>query len=121
MSATVETAAREFAAKLRASPPIAAYWEAKGRLEADEEAQRLLAELQRQQRGFMLKQQNGDEVIQEEIDALRALQQEVKRSRAIAAYFRSQQGAQAFLPLVNREISELLGFDFGSLAGAAGG
>lgn len=121
MDTTVEAAAREFALKLRASSPIAAFWQAKARLEADEEAQGLLAELQERQRALMLKQQIGSGITQAEIDALRRLQWEVQSNPVIMAYVQAQQQAQAFLPDVNMEISQLLGFDFGGLAGAGSG
>ena len=121
MDAAVEAAAREFALKLRASPPIAAFWQAKARLEVDQEAQRLLAELQERQQALMLKQQNGSSITQEEIDALRRLQWEAQSNPVIIAYVQAQQQAQAFLPDVNMEISQLLGFDFGGLAGAGSG
>ena len=120
LNPTVEAAAREFALKLRASSPIAAFWQAKERLEADEEAQRLLAELQQRQQALMLKQQNGSGITQEEIDALRRLQGEAQRNPVIMAYVQAQRYAQAFLPEVNMEISQLLGFDFGGLAGTGG-
>ncbi len=120
LNPTVEAAARKFALKLRASSPIATFWQAKERLEADEEAQRLLAELQQRQQALMLKQQNGSGITQEEIDALRRLQQEAQRNPLIMAYVQAQRYAQAFLPEVNMEISQLLGFDFGGLAGAGG-
>lgn len=105
---------------LRTSLPIAAFWEAKEQLEADEEAQHLLTTLQQRQQALMLKQQNGGGISQEEIDALRRLQGEAQRNPTITAYVQAQQRAQAFLPQVNLEISQLLGFDFGALAGAGG-
>ena len=117
----VEAAAREFALKLRASSPIATFWQAKARLEADEETQNLLAELQERQQALMLKQQNGSEITQAEIDALRRLQWEVQSNPVIMGYVQAQQQALAFVPQVNMEISQLLGFDFGGLAGAGSG
>ncbi len=115
----VEVAARDFALKLRASAPIAAFWQAKAQLDADAEAQNLLAELRERQQDLMLKQQSGG-AAQDEIDALRSLQGKVRSNDVIMAYLQAQQQAQAFLPQVNREISELLGFDFGALARAGG-
>ena len=121
MNPTVEAAARELAEKLRTSPPIAAFWQAKRRLEADVAAQNLLTELQERQQALMRKQQNGHGITQEEIDALRRLQGEAQRNPAITAHTQAQQQAQAFLPAVNMEISQLLGFDFGALSGAGAG
>lgn len=120
LDTTIEAVAREFAMKLRASSPVAAFWQAQARLEADEEAQRLLAELQQRQQALMLKQRNNGSIIQEEIDALRRLQREAQSNPVIMAYVQAQQQAQAFLPAVSMEISQLLGFDFGGLAGAGG-
>mgnify|MGYP005847347883 CR=1 FL=1 len=121
LSVVVESATREFAARLRASQPIAANREATAHLVADLEAQRLLAKLQRQQQALVTKQQTGQQVTEGEIAGLRAVQLEVKKSPVIMSYIRSQQEAQSFLSRVNMEISELLGFDFGGLAGAGGG
>lgn len=117
----VERAAQEFALKLRASSPIAAFWQAKEQLEADEGAKRLLAELQDRQQRLLFKQQNGGNITQEEIDALRQLQGEAQRNPVIMGYVQAQQQAQALVSQVNMEISQLLGFDFGGLAGARGG
>lgn len=118
LDANVEAAAREFALKLRQAPPIVEFWEAKEQMEADEEAQRLLADLQDRQQRLLLKQQNGGDITQGEIDALRRLQREAQIHPLIAAYFRAQQIAQAYLPDVNYEISQILGFDLGALSGA---
>jgi len=120
LDTAIEAVAREFAMKLRASSPVAAFWQAQARLEADEEAQRLLAELQQRQQALMLKQRNDGSITQEEIDALRRLQREAQSNPVIMAYVQAQQQAQAFLPAVSMEISQLLGFDFGGLAGAGG-
>lgn len=118
LDTNVEAAAREFALKLRQAPPIVEFWQAKERMEADEGAQRLLAELQDRQRRLLLKQQNDGDITQEEIDDLRCLQREAQTHPLISAYFQAQQMAQSYLPDVNYEISQILGFDFGALSGA---
>ena len=118
LDVNVEEAAREFALKLGQAIPIVEFRQAKERMEVDEGAQRLLAEIRERQQRLLLKRQNGGDITQEEIDALRRLQREVQTHPLISAYFRAQQIAQAFLPEVNLEISELLGFDFGALSGA---
>jgi cell fate (sporulation/competence/biofilm development) regulator YlbF (YheA/YmcA/DUF963 family) len=117
LNPTVEVAAQDLARKLRASEPIAAFWQAKAQLEADGVAQHLLTELRVRQQALMLKQQNSS-ITQDDIDALRSLQGDVQRNSVIMAYFEAQRQAQAFLPRVNLEISQLLGFDFGTLGGA---
>lgn len=121
LSPTAKAATQELAEKLRASLPIAAFWQAKERLETDEDAQKLMAELQEYQQALMRKQQNGHDITQDEIDALRRLQGEAQRNPVITAYAQAQQQAQAFLPTINTEISQLLGFDFGALSGAGAG
>jgi cell fate (sporulation/competence/biofilm development) regulator YlbF (YheA/YmcA/DUF963 family) len=116
---TVETAARTLAAKLKATPAIAAFEQAQVELEADEPARSMMAELQQLQDTLLQKQQMGT-LTQGEIDAYRGLQRKVQDNPIIQAYFEAQRQAQAFLPQVNMEISQMLGFDFNRLAGAAG-
>lgn len=121
LDATVRAAAQALAQKLRESQPIDAFWQARARLEADDQARGLLAELQERQQTLALKQQAGGQITQEEIDALRRLQGDAQSNPIVGAYLEALQQAQAFLPEVNLTISELLGFDFGGLAGAASG
>ena len=111
-------AARTFASKLRQSEPIAALWQARARLEADEEARLLLSRLSERQRDLALKQRDGG-ITRAEIDDLRRLQDQAQDDPIIEAYGEALQQAQLFLPAVNAEISELLGLDFAALARAA--
>ena len=111
-------AAQTFAGKLRQSEPIVTFQQARARLEADHQAQELLARLSERQRVLALKQQ-ADQITQSDIDELRAVQQEAEQHHVIRAYIRALQRAQLFLPAVNAELSNLLGFDFGGLARAA--
>ena len=113
--ATIKAAARTFAEKLRRPEPIAAFRQAKARLEADHQAQELLARLSERQRTLALKQRTG-EITRGEIADLRRLQQEAENHPVIGGYIEALQQAQLFMPTVNATISELLGFDFGSLA-----
>jgi len=115
---TILEAARTFAAKLRQSEPIAALWQARAQLNADEEAQGLLARLSERQQQLILKQESA-QITQREIDDLRRLQREAEEHSTIGAYLRALQQAQLFLPAVNAALSDLLGIDFGSLARAA--
>ena len=117
---TIQAAAQAFAAKLRQSEPIAAFWQAKARLEADQTAQALLTKLSERQRALTRKQSAGEEITRGELDDLRRLQQEARDNPVIQAYGEALQQAQIYLPMVNREISELLGLDFAGLARAAG-
>jgi len=94
--------------------PIAAHNRAKARLDSDKEANALLEQLSAAQAELRTRQMSGS-VIQNDIDALRALQGEVQSNRVIRNYAQTQQAAIAFLPQVNQEISQLLGLDFASL------
>ena len=116
---TVEAAARTLAAQLRASPAIAAFWQARAQVDANEQARGMMGELQQLQQELLQKQQAGT-LRQEEIDGYRRLQREVQSNAIILAYFETQRQAQAFLPEVNLEISQVLGFDFSHLATAVG-
>ena len=116
----VDSTARALAAKLRASPAIAAFWQAQAQLDANKRARSMMVELQQVQQNLLQKQQTGA-LTQGEIDGYRRLQREVQNNAIILAYFEAQRQAQAFLPRVNVEISQVLGFDFSRLATAVGG
>ena len=115
----IRDAAQAFAAKLRQSAPIADFWQAKARLEENHAAHALLTRLSERQRALALKQRTGDEITQGEIDDLRRLQRQAESNPVIEAYSKALQEAQLYLPMVNAEISELLGLDFAGLARAA--
>ena len=87
-------------------------------LDADEQARGMMDELQRLQQDLLQKQQLGT-LTQKEIDGYRGLQRQVQSNTLILAYFEAQHHAQALLPGVNLEISQVLGFDFSRLATAA--
>jgi len=116
----IEKAARDFAMKISAVPAVAAFRAASERLSADEEAKRLLSELQERQNALVRKAQAGMDPSQAEIDSLRQLQKEVFRNPVLREYFRSQQLAQAFWPQVSDELSQALGADFNALARLGG-
>ena len=113
----VETAARTLAAKLTATPALAALARAQAGLDANEQAESLLAQLQQLQQDLLPKQQAGT-LTQEEIDGYRRKQWEVQDNAIILAYSEAQRQAQASLPQVNTEISQALGYDFSRLATA---
>ena len=115
----VEVAAQTLAEQLKATPAIAAFDQAQAELDANEQASNLMSELQQLQQDLLQKQQMGT-LKQEEIDGYRRLQRQVQDNPIAQAYFLAQRQAQAFLPEVNAEISQMLGFDFSRLAAAAG-
>jgi len=115
----IQEAARTFAARLCQSEPIAALWQARARLEADQESQLLLSRLSERQRDLTIKQRDGGEITQGDIDDLRHLQRQALDNPAIEAYSSALQQAQLFLSAVNAELGDLLGFDFAALARVA--
>jgi len=97
---------------------MAAYQQAKERLNADIRSRELLERYSRTQTELRVRQ-SQNAVTQADVDQLRALQREVQANRKIMDYAETQQAAIAYLPAVNQEISQLLGVDFASLAGPA--
>ncbi len=104
--------------QLSHAEPILRYCQAKTRLDADPGASALLERFSTAQADLRFRQSRGT-VVQTDVDQLRTLQREVQSHRAIREYAETQQAARAYLPLVNQEISELLGLDFAALAGPA--
>lgn len=70
------------------------------------------------QAGARRRQTNGG-LTPADVEQLRALQNEAQANQIIMAYIRTQQAAVAYLPAVNREISQLLGVDFAALSNTA--
>lgn len=112
------TAAEQLADALLHAGPIAAYQQAKARLDGDKHARELLERFLKTQSDLRVRQ-SLNAVTQTDVDQLRALQREVQSNRIIIEYAETQQAAIAYLPRVNQEISQLLGVDFASLAGPA--
>jgi cell fate (sporulation/competence/biofilm development) regulator YlbF (YheA/YmcA/DUF963 family) len=115
---SVEGALEALVENLRHAEPLLHYYQAKTRLDANAEARQLLAEFSTAQAALRFKQSRG-QLVQADVDRLRALQRKVQTNHAIRDYAETQQAASAYLPLVNQEISELLGLDFAALAGPA--
>jgi len=100
---------------LLAAEPIVLYHRAQIRFQADAPARALIDRLSAAQ-ADVRQMQSRREVAQADIDQLRALQGEAQANRVIVDYMQTQQAAIGFLREINREISELLGVDFASLA-----
>lgn len=112
----VEAAARQFAARLAQTPPLAELRRAREQLETDAEAQRLLAEWDVQQQELLARQRAGQAITPAEADALRRLQARIQNHPAIRAYSERQRQVQPYLADLNTEISQVLGLDFGALS-----
>jgi cell fate (sporulation/competence/biofilm development) regulator YlbF (YheA/YmcA/DUF963 family) len=109
------TATDSLGVALRQAEPVVLYHLARETLEASPEATVLLKRLSETQAAVRTRQTRG-EVTPEDMVRLRALQREVQTNSVIRQYAQTQQAALGYLRDVNREISELLGTDFGALA-----
>jgi cell fate (sporulation/competence/biofilm development) regulator YlbF (YheA/YmcA/DUF963 family) len=118
LSPDLLAAADGLAEALAQSEPIAAYHRARQALDTDAAASGLLNELMTAQAGARRRQTNGG-LTPADVEQLRALQNEAQANRIIMTYIRTQQAAVAYLPAVNREISQLLGVDFAALSNTA--
>jgi len=116
----VEAAARQFAAWLAQTPPLAELRRAREQLEADAEAQRLLAEWDVKQQELLARQRAGQAITPAEADALRRLQARIQNHPTIRAYSERQRQIQPYLTDLNTEISQALGLDFGALSRGVG-
>lgn len=111
-------ATETLAVTLLSAEPVMAYHRAKACLDTDAQARDLLERFSTAQNDLRLRQANGG-VTQADMDRLRALQRAVQSNRVIMDYAETQQAAIAYLPVINQEISQLIGVDFASLAGPA--
>jgi cell fate (sporulation/competence/biofilm development) regulator YlbF (YheA/YmcA/DUF963 family) len=109
------TATESLGVALRLAEPVVLYHLARETLEASPEATALLKCLSETQAAVRTRQTRG-EVTPEDMARLRALQRKVQSNPVIRQYAQTQQAALGYLREVNREISELLGMDFGALA-----
>ena len=119
LSPELLSATERLAAALRQAQPIAAYHQAENRLTADSQANNLLQQLIVAQNDFRRQQMTG-QITSDGMNQIRNLQTQAQNNDLIMAYIEAQQTALAFLPDVNMEISQGIGFDFAALTGAGG-
>lgn len=112
-------ATQTLAQALLQSEPFIRYQEADRKLNADQDAMQLLADLSEAQ-SKIRKQQASNAVSESDLSRLRELHNTMRTNDTILAYGKAQQEAIAFLQEVNQEISSLLGFDFASLTRRSG-
>src|SRR5512139_469504 len=112
-------ATQSLAENLAASEPFVHYFQARQAIETDSDAQSLLKDLSSIQGEIRQKQQRS-QVTQDDIDVLRALQQQAQSNETIMQYANTQQSAVTFLREINQEISQLLGVDFAALSKQTG-
>lgn len=119
MPPDLRAAAEALAASLERSAPLDAYREAEARLGTDDVAKLILGRLEEAQRDVRRRQQEGA-VTRDDIQRIRAAQQEAFENPVIERFASTRQQALDYLPGVNGVISELIGWDFASMAGSGG-
>jgi cell fate (sporulation/competence/biofilm development) regulator YlbF (YheA/YmcA/DUF963 family) len=115
LSTAIHEAAVEFGRALRQAPAVAIYHVAADALDADPVAQGLLADLREHQATLARTSRAGLTPSQEQIDRMRLCQAAVRGNEAIMAHLRATNDMKAYLPAVAREVSAVLGSDYGSL------
>lgn len=115
LSPQLQEATQSLIEHLLASETFKRYQQAHTRINEDSESRTLMERLSSSQANIRQKQASGG-VGQEELDALRLLQQRVLRDPVIMDYAQSQQEVIGLLRQINGEISQLLAFNFASFA-----
>ena len=106
-------------ASLASSPQFVALRQAQARLEQDEHARALLDHLVEVERDVRKRQADGS-LTRDDIDRVRAAQNEAWSQPVAKDLATAQRAAAAVLPEVNQLITELLGVDVAALAAARG-
>jgi cell fate (sporulation/competence/biofilm development) regulator YlbF (YheA/YmcA/DUF963 family) len=119
VSPQVQRAAEELAASVLGSAPFAAFAAAQARLEEDENARALLDAIAQVEWDVRRLQAEGT-LTREDIDRLRSVRTLASADPAVVEFETARQGAAAYLPQVNRLITEALGVDVAVLSRAGG-
>lgn len=120
MSPAVKSAADALADEVRAAPAIVALREAEQAAAANEASRQALERFQQLQLAFAQAQQQGGAPDADLLAELQQAQQQAQHDPQLTALAHAQQDAQALMPVLNEEISTVLGIDFSSLAGRGG-
>jgi len=120
ISSPMLEAASSLAGNLAQSEPVLRLKAAERKLQADQEALKLLADLSELQQKIRKIQYSGA-VPESDLTQLRALQNAVGTNETIQDHLLAQELAVAFLRELNQEIRSLLGVDFASLARRSSG
>lgn len=120
ISITMLEATSNLAENLTQSDAFLRFKAAEGKMNANQEALRLLAEFSELQQKIRTQQYSGANA-ESDIKRLRALQSAIGTNETIQDYELTKELAVAFLREVNQEISQLLGIDFASLARRSSG
>lgn len=111
----LQAATEQLGETLLQAKPIAAYHQAKTRLDGDVEASALLEQYAAAQADLRARQVHNA-ATQASVDHLRSLDRHVRSNPVIMEYADAQQTALAYLAEVNLEISQLLGTNYATWA-----
>jgi cell fate (sporulation/competence/biofilm development) regulator YlbF (YheA/YmcA/DUF963 family) len=112
----VEALGRELGEAITNLPVYERFAAAKADVEADDEAQERIAEVEQLREEFMLARQVG-EASQEDLEALQSAQADLHELPVMEEYLEAQAELTGRLEAVNEAISEPLSVDFGEEAG----
>ena len=115
LTTEIHQAAVEFGRSLRQAPAVSAYRAAQAALDADPDAQALMAELRHLQQDFIEAQERGEMPAPDAMDALRLCQADVRANEVIMVHLRATSDVKAYLPGVVSEVSRALGTDYAKL------
>lgn len=117
---TLTETTREFIAALLDDPSVIEFRSAADALDNDEEFATLRRSYGETVEQFRQKQSDGT-LEQTDIERLRELQNEVNSHPIAQRFIAARDEIAALVQECNQEISHVLGFDFGSVAGPRGG
>ena len=120
ISTELENAADAFVTALETDESISAFREAKRRFDQNEELKALRTTYSERLPELQRKQADGT-LTQEDINALRSLQEKVNGHPVTVEMLRTQERATKVLQESNSAISEILGFDFSATAASPAG
>jgi cell fate (sporulation/competence/biofilm development) regulator YlbF (YheA/YmcA/DUF963 family) len=109
------SAADVLSENLSSSEAFTRYERAAQRLKSDQQASGLL-EMASQLQSKLRNAQLSGSFDPQELEKLHLLQRQIQQNQTIIDYSQAQQAAVSYLREVNREISQLIGTDFASLA-----
>ncbi len=117
---TLTESTKEFVAALLDDPSVIEFRSAAEALDTDEEFVSLRKSYEKTVEQFRRKQSDGS-LEQTDIEQLRALQHEVNTHPIAQRFIAARDEIAVLVQECNQEISQVLGFDFGSVAGPRGG
>ena len=120
ISTELQNAADAFVTALETDESISAFREAKRRFDQNEELKALRTTYSERLPELQRKQADGS-LTQEDINAMRSLQEKINGHPVTVEMLRTQEQATKVLHESNSTISEILGFDFSATAASPAG